>query len=253
MDLHHTKTAECNQDPLRKMRIPFLTINQQDILEIERHVDINPNKHCVNAGVHQYHTSRVAAGNSLSWDQSVRVERRVACQSSILSTNSDSGYAAYSKEDVLRDQGQWPWGQPAEHLDTIRPLRRTALLGQGGFDDYTSLPDTSEQSRLKDPTSLSSGPFRSPRLAYTDEEKLFVVCSHVTGLVNWHDVSRIFKIVFGTEGDKHMIPSLMKIYKRTRRDWKMDCGTRRVTGPRRSDEMIVRANLSKNASRSYSA
>ena len=99
---------------MENMSIPFLVTNEQDILETEHQVDINTNKHCMNADVHQHHTSIVTPGISHSRDRSGRVGRRVAYQAPMLGTNFNSGYAVNGKEDILRDQGKSPWGQLAE-------------------------------------------------------------------------------------------------------------------------------------------
>jgi hypothetical protein len=251
MDLDHTKTAEYRKNSLRKMSISFSMVDEQDILETRRDVDVDTNKHGMNAGLHQHHNPIIATRNSHFEDRSVRVERRVACQSLMLGSNYDSGCTADGKECLFYGQKQWSWGQPSGQSDTSPPPRRTTLPDPRGVDDYRVMLHDSELVRLGDPTSVTPKWSRSPRLVYTDEEKLFIMHARVIGSVSWEDISKIFKNIFGRKGTKYTIPSLMEIYDRTFRDWGMGHGRRRRPGQYQTDEMVLEEKLSKHAGRSH--
>jgi hypothetical protein len=256
MDLNRTKTADGGKDSLRKMRISFLMSNEQGILETGHHMDVDANKYGMNADVHQHQTSTVGTRDFHPGDRSVLVERRVACQSLTLGTNFDLGYAADGKDCTLCHQGQSPGGQPNEQLNIVCPPRRNTLSDPRGVDDYRVLLDDSELVRLKDPTSLTPERSRSPRLVYTNEEKLFIMHSRVVGSVSWQDISKIFKIIFGRKGTKHTIPSLIEIYDRTLRDWGFgEWSTVHAEGRanvKATRQQLVKAKLSKHAGRSCS-
>jgi len=251
MDLDLTKTAEYRKNSLRKMSISFLMVNEQDILETGRDVDVDTNKHGMNAGLHQHHTSIVATRNSHLEDRSIRVERWVACQSLMLGSKYDPGCTTDGKECLLYCQKQWPWGQPDGQLDLSLPARRITLPDPRGVDDYKVVLHGSELVRPGDPASVTPTWSRSPRLVYTNEEKLFIMHARVIGSVSWVDISKIFKTIFARKGTKHTIPSLMEIYNRTLRDWGMGHGRRRRLGQYQSDEMVLEEKMSKHAGRSF--
>lgn len=247
MDLHHTETAKYGKDSLRKMRIPFLKINKLVIPETECRVDIDTNKDLTNAGLHQHHNSVVADGDSHPRDRPIRVERRVAYQSSMLGTHFDSSYAAYRQKLTLRDQGQSPIRRAAEQLYDSQPRSRNALSDPQGFSDYRVLPDDLDLVQLNNSTSVSSERFLSSRFVCVDDERLFVMYSRVIGSMSWQDISKIFEIIFGREGNKHTVPGLIRIYNLTRRDWGMNHEKRRGMDPCYSDEMVVKAKINKHA------
>lgn len=243
MDPSRTDAIGCQEESLRKMSIAFLTGNEPRAKGAERRTAFNGEEDSTNACSHQQNNSILPTSGVYHDDRFNRIERWVASQSSTLATDYDSGYAADSEDGVLCDRGQWPREQLNEHMGVTSALESiTSPDQQGIYTGEVPLADT-ELALLRGFTSPTLKRSRSPRLFYTQEEKLFIMHSRVIGGVSWQDISKTFEIIFGKRNTKHMMSGLRSIYYRTRREWGMDYVTRSGPSECRSDQMVVSAKL----------
>lgn len=233
------------------MSIAFLVKDELEVQENGRRTRIDGNRNSTDAWPYLQVTSDVSAHDLAFDDQSSRVGRWVASQSVTLPSDSDSGYAADSEESTLCG----PQQRPRAHFNG--QVDNAFLSNAFPFQTITSAeqqPVDSELIMLSEANLLRPGDFRPPskrarssRLAYTQEEKLFIMYARVLRKVEWIDISNTFEISFGYKNTSDTISGLRSIYYRTRREWGMDYVTRTGSAGVQSDIRIVSAKLHEHA------
>lgn len=244
-----------------KMSIAFLVKDELEVQENGRRTRIDGNRNSTDAWPYLQVTSNFSAHDLASDDQSSRVGRWVASQSVTLPSDSDSGYAADSEESTLCGPEQRPRAHFNGQVDNafLSNAFPSNAFPSNAFPSQTITPAEqqpveSELILLSEANLLRPGDFRPPskrarssRLAYTQEEKLFIMYARVLRKVEWIDIANTFEISFGYKNTSDTISGLRSIYYRTRREWGMDYVTRTGSAGVQSDIRIVRAKLHEHA------
>ncbi|TLD11750.1 hypothetical protein E2P81_ATG10300 [Venturia nashicola] len=248
------------------MSIAFLVDNELEVQGNGRCSKIDRNRNSTDAWPYLQVTSTFSAHDLASDDQSSRVGRWVASQSVTLPSDSDSGYAADSEESTLCGPEQRPRAHFNGQVDNafLSNAFPSNAFPSNAFPSNVFPSHTitfaeqqtvdSELILLPEANLLRPGDFRPPskrarssRLAYTQEEKLFIMYARVLRKVEWIDISNTFEISFGYKNTSDTISGLRSIYYRTRREWGMDYVTRTGSAGVQSDIRIVSAKLHEHA------
>lgn len=238
------------------MSIAFLVKDELEAQENGRRTKIDGNRNSTDAWPYLQVTSNFSAHDLVSDDQSSRVGRWVASQSVTLPSDSDSGYAADSEESTLCGPEQRPRAHFNGQVDNtfLSNAFPSNVFPSQTITSAEQQPVDSELILLPEANLLRPGDFRPPskrarssRLAYTQEEKLFIMYARVLRKVEWIDISNTFEISFGYKNTSDTISGLRSIYYRTRREWGMDYVTRTGSAGVQSDIRIVSAKLHEHA------